>query len=247
MNELYHHGIKGQKWGVRRYQNKDGTLTNAGKNKIHKYTSKYKQEDFNLKKGTEFQRVGAKNEIDNNKRTYVSFTKKDNLQYLKYSDSLEAFNKIKLNSIKDIKIAKGKVLVDTFIEQIGDKNLSDIIDAYHTPEYNLRGIETKQSKLNKKELAKTYKNVMKNEKSFDKAFERFSGDLMKDNAMSNEYYRRLKSKGYDGMYDYNDREAADNPLIIFDRKNSLKTKNISEISRKEIDEAITYLRRNFRS
>ena len=30
-NELYHHGIKGMKWGVRRYQNKDGTLTNAGK------------------------------------------------------------------------------------------------------------------------------------------------------------------------------------------------------------------------
>lgn len=30
-NELYHHGIKGQKWGVRRYQNADGTLTAAGK------------------------------------------------------------------------------------------------------------------------------------------------------------------------------------------------------------------------
>ena len=33
MSELYleHHGIKGQKWGVRRFQNADGTLTSAGK------------------------------------------------------------------------------------------------------------------------------------------------------------------------------------------------------------------------
>lgn len=30
-NELYHHGVKGMKWGVRRYQNKDGSLTPAGK------------------------------------------------------------------------------------------------------------------------------------------------------------------------------------------------------------------------
>lgn len=28
--ELYHHGIKGMKWGVRRYQNKDGSLTPEG-------------------------------------------------------------------------------------------------------------------------------------------------------------------------------------------------------------------------
>ena len=31
IRELYHHGIKGQKWGYRRYQNEDGTLTEAGK------------------------------------------------------------------------------------------------------------------------------------------------------------------------------------------------------------------------
>lgn len=28
--ELYHHGVKGQRWGIRRYQNKDGSLTAAG-------------------------------------------------------------------------------------------------------------------------------------------------------------------------------------------------------------------------
>lgn len=32
-DELYHHGIKGQKWGVRRYQNPDGSLTNEGRAK----------------------------------------------------------------------------------------------------------------------------------------------------------------------------------------------------------------------
>lgn len=37
-NELMHHGILGMKWGVRRYQNKDGSLTPAGKKRAKSET-----------------------------------------------------------------------------------------------------------------------------------------------------------------------------------------------------------------
>lgn len=43
-NELYHHGTKGMKWGVRRYQNTDGSLTNAGKSR---YARDAREKEFN--------------------------------------------------------------------------------------------------------------------------------------------------------------------------------------------------------
>lgn len=36
---IKHHGIKGQKWGVRRFQNKDGSLTDAGRKRYGDGTS----------------------------------------------------------------------------------------------------------------------------------------------------------------------------------------------------------------
>ena len=39
--ELYHHGIKGMRWGIRRYQNPDGSLTPAGIRRLEKADIKW--------------------------------------------------------------------------------------------------------------------------------------------------------------------------------------------------------------
>lgn len=43
-DELYHYGIKGQRWGVRRYQNEDGSWTPAGKKRYGELQSKYESQ-----------------------------------------------------------------------------------------------------------------------------------------------------------------------------------------------------------
>jgi hypothetical protein len=58
-NELMHYGIKGMKWGVRRYQNKDGSLTTAGKKRALK---------------EEYKKVGASKQLTNR---YIGWQDKD--------------------------------------------------------------------------------------------------------------------------------------------------------------------------
>ncbi len=48
-NELYHHGIKGQRWGFRRFQTKDGALTKAGQKRYNKEIDKLKAEKKELR------------------------------------------------------------------------------------------------------------------------------------------------------------------------------------------------------
>lgn len=57
-NELQHHGVKGQKWGVRRFQNSDGSLTNEGRRR-------YSNDDFK----------NAKKKIDKGKEVVDGATK----------------------------------------------------------------------------------------------------------------------------------------------------------------------------
>jgi hypothetical protein len=146
---LYHHGVKGQKWGVRRYQNKDGSLTAAGKKRAQNTRSEGRlisvDDGFVLKKGTRVQRVSTDQEERIGAYTYVSFSKHDNEFYNKYFtenlDFADPTNTIYRNSLvttADLKIPSRdtnkriftevyKELTNDLVEAMADsRRISDI-------------------------------------------------------------------------------------------------------------------------
>ena len=89
MSDLRHHGIKGQKWGVRRFQNKDGSLTPAGEKRYYvesdkRITDNSDGKSSTIPKGFKFNRVGqASIDINAAGALYVSSGKADAARYMR--------------------------------------------------------------------------------------------------------------------------------------------------------------------
>ena len=66
-DELYHHGIKGQRWGVRRFVNADGTLTPEGKARYGSIENYYKQKEDARKAKLDASVSRGKRLLDNNR------------------------------------------------------------------------------------------------------------------------------------------------------------------------------------
>ena len=91
---LYHHGIKGQKWGVRRFQNKDGSLTPAGKERYDDDGDKERVESPEERK----KRIARNVAIGAAAATAAIAA----IGYMKYSKNLKALNKKSISSVKSL-------------------------------------------------------------------------------------------------------------------------------------------------
>lgn len=146
-NYLVHHGIKGQHWGVRRFQNEDGTLTAAGKDR-YLVGKEYAEEHKQIRK-EEAAKLEKRNPLVNRVNRQLKDLQDEyglddggNLTYktprYKFTDDqirqaqeqFHALRKITKHDREDIKEKAREIATQKIIEKYGEESLKDI-EYYH--------------------------------------------------------------------------------------------------------------------
>lgn len=174
--ELQHHGIKGMKWGQRRFQNKDGSLTAAGKKRYKAEMDKLKAEEKAIKTReatkAKIAKLDAKRkELDERKRALddksapapAGKAKRKSIKSMTEAEIREKMSRLQLEKdLKDLESktrSRGQAFVEDVLEQSG-KNIATQFTTY-----------VLGTGVNKVAEAIGYKNATKTVKNSDGAEE----------------------------------------------------------------------------
>lgn len=107
---LAHHGVKGQKWGVRRYQNKDGSLNQSGQKKAQKMKERYTK------------LTGKQLRRNPSQKSTTQKSKQKSISEMSDDEIRSRINRIKLEkelrSLSPKQVSKGRAFVDKVAKDI---------------------------------------------------------------------------------------------------------------------------------
>ena len=217
--EIYHHGIKGQKWGVRRFQNKDGSLTPAGRRR-------YDDDDIVIEKGKEIHRIIPKDWLEKEKtfsgHAYATFKKEDTERYKHFARLFgNGDNYVDMTfKAKDVIVSPSKKKrIDEFINLMDSNPVA-------------RNALLKSTRSPLCFMPKSTLNKLNDPKKAEKAFRKFSYLLVSNRDLRDPYFKELEKQGYSMVIDDGDAMGgiSKSPVIIFDRNKSLEFKEANGIN-----------------
>lgn len=244
-DELYHYGIKGMRWGVRRYQNPDGSLTLKGQ---RRYSETHNR---TLKSGTEVQNISRRQlDVSNKKsnRIYGSYTDSDKTEYIDMMGNFQYDEKGYKNTFvvkKDIKIASEREVVKTISEMFKEnpKETSKMMArAYNA--VNVPFFFNKTGKGFEKKLSEMVRNPeSKKSIKLGRQFIQTVPATNKAKTLADDFYGRMVKKGFDAVLDTNDAYnkfgKTQDPLIIFNMEKLGNVKSV-KLTKDDLDAVQKY-------
>lgn len=124
-NELMHHGIHGMRWGVRRYQNKDGSLTAAGRKRVDKLDSEYQ-----ILTGMKLNKKKTSADVKKTEPKPKPKSKSKSISEMTNEEIQEKINRItleqNLKSLTPKKISAGKRFTETVMNDVITPAATDV-------------------------------------------------------------------------------------------------------------------------